>query len=166
MGHPGKRAPTVQLCDDPKGFVPLAQRQHALGPYPLDPNLIAQGIPPDDRVDANAHLYGPVEGTPLLSGTPPAPEATPPGPEGQAPESAAPTAPPEPPSDTSPPPEAVPAAPSSFAGNGTGASPSVAVARYNPRTGAYMASDGHLYHQSNLVAAAPKAWTDLVLGEQ
>jgi phospholipid/cholesterol/gamma-HCH transport system substrate-binding protein len=26
MGHPGKRAPTVQLCDDPKGFQPLATR--------------------------------------------------------------------------------------------------------------------------------------------
>ncbi len=23
MGHPGKRAPTVELCDDPKGFQPL-----------------------------------------------------------------------------------------------------------------------------------------------
>ena len=31
QGHPGKRAPTVELCNDPRGFVPLAQRQHALG---------------------------------------------------------------------------------------------------------------------------------------
>ena len=34
MGHPGKRAPTVEICDSDKPFVPLAQRQHALGPVP------------------------------------------------------------------------------------------------------------------------------------
>jgi phospholipid/cholesterol/gamma-HCH transport system substrate-binding protein len=166
MDHPGKRAPTVQLCDDPTGFVPLAQRQHALGPYPLDPNLIAQGIPPDDRVDADAHLYGPTEGTPLPPGTSPAPEAAPPVPEQTPPSQTGVTPDPVIPA---PLPEAVPgptAAPSSFAGNKSGASPSVAVAGYNPRTGAYMGSDGHLYHQSNLVAAAPKAWRDLVLGAQ
>jgi virulence factor Mce-like protein len=165
MGHPGKRAPTVQLCDDPSGFAPLAERQHALGPYPIDPNLIAQGIPPDDRVDADARLYGPIEGTPLPPGVPSAqgatapaaPEQTPPSPTGDAPPQANPPPLPE------PDPAAVP---SSFAGNETGASPSVAVARYNPRTGAYMASDGHLYHQSNLTVTAPKAWTDLVLGAQ
>jgi virulence factor Mce-like protein len=164
MGHPGKRAPTVQLCDDPNGFTPLAQRQHALGPYPIDPNLIAQGIPPDARVDADARLYGPIEGTPLPPGVPSAQDATAPGPAGEAPASIPSPAPENP----APPPELMPgaAAPSSFAGNGTGASSSVAVARYNPRTGAYMASDGHLYHQSNLAATVPKAWTDLVLGGQ
>ncbi|MGH3582172.1 MAG: MCE family protein, partial [Mycobacterium sp.] len=36
--HPGKRAPTVQLCDDPRGFIPLAMRQHITGPAPFDPN--------------------------------------------------------------------------------------------------------------------------------
>jgi hypothetical protein len=164
MGHPGKRAPTVQLCDDPKGFVPLAERQHALGPYPIDPNLIAQGIPPDDRVDADDHQYGPIEGTPLPPGVPPATEVTAPTPPSPADNTT-------PPVDSSPlpPPQPVPGdavAPSSFAGNDTGASASVAVARYNPRTGAYMAADGHLYRQSNLAAAAPKAWTDLVLGAQ
>jgi phospholipid/cholesterol/gamma-HCH transport system substrate-binding protein len=191
VGHPGKRAPTVQLCDDPKGFVPLAQRQHSLGPYPIDPNLIAQGIPPDDRVDRDANIYGPIEGTALPPGVPPVSEATAPGPEGESPESTVPTAPletpptpvapaqsPPPPTDEAttpanssplPEPQLVPgaaASPSSFAGNETGASPSVAVAHYNPRTGSYMASDGHLYRQSNLAPAAPKAWTDLVLGAQ
>jgi virulence factor Mce-like protein len=68
MGHPGKRAPTVQLCDDPKGFQPLAMREHALGPYPFDPNLIAQGVPPDDRVDFNDRIFAPIEGTPLPPG--------------------------------------------------------------------------------------------------
>jgi hypothetical protein len=75
MGHPGKRAPTVELCDDPKGFQPLAMREHALGPYPFDPNLIAQGVPVDDRVDFNDRIFAPIEGTPLppgatLDGTP------------------------------------------------------------------------------------------------
>ncbi len=168
MGHPGKRAPTVQLCDDPKGFVPLAQRQHALGPYPLDPNLIAQGIPPDGRVDADAHLYGPIEGTPLPPGSAPAPETlpTPAGPA-QTPPSPADDA--TIPADSSSPPQPLPGAvvaPSSFAGNETGVSAPVAVAHYNPRTGAYMASDGHLYRQSNLAPTGPKAWTDLVLGAQ
>ena len=32
-------------------FEPLAMRQHALGPAPFDPSLIAQGIPIDDRAD-------------------------------------------------------------------------------------------------------------------
>jgi phospholipid/cholesterol/gamma-HCH transport system substrate-binding protein len=76
MGNPGKRAPTVQICDSDKPYMPLAMRQHVFGPYPLDPNLLSQGIPPDDRVTANDHLFGPVDGTPLPpgaepSGTPP-----------------------------------------------------------------------------------------------
>ena len=78
MGHPGKRAPTVELCNDPKGYQPLAIRQHALGPYPIDPNLIAQGIPLDDRVDFNDRIYAPLEGTPLPPGAVPA--GTPPDP--------------------------------------------------------------------------------------
>ena len=82
MAHPGKRAPTVELCNDPKGYQPLAMRQHSLGPYPIDPNLIAQGIPPDDRVDFSDRLYAPVEGTPLPPGAIPAgtpPDPLPPG---------------------------------------------------------------------------------------
>ena len=51
---PGKRAPTVQICNSDKPFEPLAMRQHATGPAPIDPSLIAQGIPIDDRADARA----------------------------------------------------------------------------------------------------------------
>lgn len=50
MTKPGKRAPTVEICNSDKEYMPLAERQHALGPYPLDPNLLSQGLPPDDRV--------------------------------------------------------------------------------------------------------------------
>ncbi len=71
MAHPGKRAPTVQMCDSDQSYEPLALRQHALGPAPLDPNLISQGIPPDTRVDPSAGLYGPLDGTPLPPGPPP-----------------------------------------------------------------------------------------------
>jgi len=75
LNHPGKRAPTVELCNDPNGYQPLAQRQHALGPYPLDPNLISQGVPPDSRALPDANIYGPVNGSPLppgITGPPPA----------------------------------------------------------------------------------------------
>jgi len=64
MGHPGKRAPTVQMCDGDKPFEPVAERQHVLGPYPLDPNLISQGVPPDDRTTLGDNIFGPNEGTP------------------------------------------------------------------------------------------------------
>src|ERR1700744_125925 len=56
MGHPGKRAPTVEICNSDKPFIPIAMRQHILGPYPLDPNLLSQGIPPDDRTTADKRI--------------------------------------------------------------------------------------------------------------
>src|SRR6516164_1171212 len=78
MGQPGKRAPTVEICESDKPFMPLAMRQHVFGTYPLDPNLIAQGILPDDRVNFNRErIFGPVEGTPLPPGA--VPRGTPPG---------------------------------------------------------------------------------------
>ncbi|MCV7260182.1 MCE family protein [Mycobacterium shimoidei] len=80
MGQPGKRAPTVEICESDKPYMPLAMRQHVLGPYPLDPNLLSQGVPPDDRITANDRIFGPVEGTPLPSGA--VPRGTPPGPRG------------------------------------------------------------------------------------
>jgi phospholipid/cholesterol/gamma-HCH transport system substrate-binding protein len=51
-------------------------------------------------------------------------------------------------------------APSAFSG-GASSGPSVAIAKYNPRTGEYMGSDGKLYRQADL-AAAPKTWQDLM----
>jgi phospholipid/cholesterol/gamma-HCH transport system substrate-binding protein len=83
MGHPGKRAPTVEICNSDKPFMPLAMRQHVLGPSPLDPNLLAQGIPPDDRATSNKRIFGPIEGTPLPPGA--VPRGTPPGPRGANP---------------------------------------------------------------------------------
>lgn len=64
MAQPGKRAPTVEICESDELFQPLAMRQHVLGPYPVDPGLIAQGVPPDSRVTHDANLFGPAEGTP------------------------------------------------------------------------------------------------------
>ncbi|MDH6245338.1 MlaD family protein [Mycobacterium sp. OTB74] len=80
LDHPGKRAPTVELCNDPNGFQPLAQRQHALGPYPIDPNLIAQGVRPDDRSLPDNNIYGPIEGSGLPPGVAERPQAPPPPP--------------------------------------------------------------------------------------
>jgi virulence factor Mce-like protein len=74
MGVPGKRAPTVEQCYSDQPYKPLAMRQHTTGPYPIDPNLIAQGVPPDSRVTLPENIYAPIEGTPR----PPGP-ATPPG---------------------------------------------------------------------------------------
>src|SRR5690606_38401498 len=52
------------------------------------------------------------------------------------------------------------ASPSSFGDKDSGG-PSVAVAKYNPRTGEYMGPDGALYQQANL-AKTPTSWTDLM----
>jgi virulence factor Mce-like protein len=83
MGHPGKRAPTVEICNSDKPYMPLAMRQHILGPSPVDPNLLAQGIPPDDRATADQRIFGPIEGTPLPPGA--VPRGTPAGPRGANP---------------------------------------------------------------------------------
>ena len=83
MGHPGKRAPTVEICNSDKPYMPLAMRQHILGPSPIDPNLLAQGIPPDDRATADQRIFGPLEGTPLPPGA--VPRGTPAGPRGANP---------------------------------------------------------------------------------
>jgi virulence factor Mce-like protein len=99
MDHPGKRAPTVQLCDDPKGYQPIAMRDHALGPSPFDPNLVAQGVPLDDRVDFNDRIFAPIEGTPLPPGAGAMPGGMPTDPlsaMGPPPPSAPPQAPPPP----------------------------------------------------------------------
>jgi phospholipid/cholesterol/gamma-HCH transport system substrate-binding protein len=54
-----------------------------LGPSPLDPNLLSQGVPPDDRVTVNDRLFGPLEGTPLPPGA--VPRGAPAGPRGENP---------------------------------------------------------------------------------
>ena len=173
MGHPGKRAPTVQICDSDQPFVPLAMRQHVTGPYPIDPSATAQGVPPDDRLTFQDHIYGPLNGTPRPPDPVPAPAAGPPGPDQSSPPANAPEgqqspgqSSPAPPSDgpTAQIPGGQPAvAPSSFDTGAPGAGPSVAVVKYDPRTGAYMGPDGHMYAQTDL-ASTPhqRSWTDLV----
>ncbi|MEU5762164.1 MlaD family protein [Nocardia sp. NPDC047648] len=47
--NPAKRAPTAALCNSDEEFRPLATEQPLLGPYPRDPGLEGQGIPPDSR---------------------------------------------------------------------------------------------------------------------
>lgn len=199
MDHPGKRAPTVDICDSDQQYQPLAMRQHVLGPSPLDPNLIAQGVPLDDRVTRGDNIFGPIEGTPMPGDAPPlsapavgpaaAPPIPPPPPPGDA--AAAPSEPapagagdPGSPADapgqqgpesapgvsTSPPdvsgvspPAAPPAVPNS-ATTGALGQPSFAAARYDPRTGRFMAPDGQVFTQTDLVSVgAPRDWRDLVM---
>ncbi len=177
MGHPGKRAPTVDICDSDRPYEPLAMRQHALGPYPIDPNLLAQGIPPDDRVTFGDNIFGPVEGTPLPpgaspAGTPPstpAPSASPPSPESAPPPPAPGEVPPPAPSPAGGPSPAAgpdgavaPASANSFGAGALTPGPSVAVAQYNPLTGQYVTPGGQVFRQSDLVApAATRTWRDL-----
>jgi phospholipid/cholesterol/gamma-HCH transport system substrate-binding protein len=182
MGQPGKRAPTVEICESDKPFQPLAMRQHVFGTYPLDPNLIAQGIPPDDRVNWNRErIFGPVEGTPLPPGavprgTPPSAGPPPlPAPLNPAAQMSAvsPIAPIDVPSPLSGPPtgaaSGAPAgpsvAPSAFGHDASRPGPSVAIAQYDPHTGSYVAPDGQVYRQSDLVKPvtpkAPKTWKDM-----
>jgi phospholipid/cholesterol/gamma-HCH transport system substrate-binding protein len=186
LDHPGKRAPTVELCDDPRGFVPQAMREHILGPYPFDPNLVAQGVPPDDRTDFNNRIYAPKEGTPLPPGAAPA-GTPPPGPAPAPPMQVGVNTLPVPPASADPatlppaqgpllPEQAVPGAPA-VAPNGvasatpnayTGAAtrPSLGVGHYDPRTGSYMTPDGEMHDVTALAGsgsgAPPKTWKDLL----
>lgn len=149
MGQPGKRAPTVEICESDRNYEPLAMRQHATGPYPIDPNLIAQGIPPDDRVTFNDHIYGPLEGTPPPPGPAPAAVAPPPAPAEE------PTAQPLPPAD------GATVAPSAFTPGGDG--PSVAIATYDPTTGQFATPDGTVARQTDVVSGGgDQTWTDLL----
>ena len=201
QGHPGKRAPTVEICESDKPFEPIAMRQHMFGTYPLDPSLIAQGIPPDDRVNWNRErIFGPVAGTPMPPGAVPRGPGAPPPPGPPLPASTMgevspiapldvpsspvglprPSAPPSLPATSPfaapspvvapPPPEAPPggapsaplAAPSAFGRYAPEPGPSVAIAQYDPHTGTYVAPDGQVYRQSDLVTKkAPKTWKDM-----
>ncbi|OBK33389.1 hypothetical protein A5658_01715 [Mycobacterium sp. 1245111.1] len=151
MAKPGKRAPTVEICDSDRPYEPLAMREHVYGPYPLDPNLLAQGVPPDDRATSDGHIFGPREGTPP---GPPAPGAPAP------PERPAPPGPP-PPSATG---ASTPAAPSEFRPGDSGRQPSFAFAQYDPGSGKYLTPDGHTYRRSDLAAGTVvKTWKDMLL---
>jgi len=116
MGHPGKRAPTVEICNSDKPYEPLAMHQHVFGPNPFDPNLIAQGIPPDSRANLNENTFGPIEGTPLP-------------PIGPAPGPVA-------PNEAPPGVDDVPAVtPNSFSNNAVPQGNGIATANYDPGTG-------------------------------
>ncbi|MGV9331448.1 MCE family protein [Nocardia sp. NPDC003726] len=52
--NPAKRAPTAALCNSDQEFQPLATEQPLLGPYPHDPSLEGQGVPPDSRWNQGA----------------------------------------------------------------------------------------------------------------
>ena len=160
---PGKRAPTVKECYSDLPYQPVAMRQHALGPYPFDPNLVAQGVPVDDRVTFGDQIFAPVEGTPLPPGAPHLPGAAPPEVPPPPEETPAP-----PPSEAAPPPPAAPSdgsavAPSSFTPNGNAPGPSVGVTQYDPQSGTYAAPDGQVYRQTDLVTGAAQSWRDLIL---
>ncbi len=45
MGHPGKRAPTVELCNDPKGFQPIGDARTRAWAEPVRPESDRAGCP-------------------------------------------------------------------------------------------------------------------------
>ena len=145
QGQPGKRAPTVEICESPNPYEPLAMRQHATGPYPIDPNLLAQGIPPDDRVTFQDHIFGPLEGTPMPPGPAPVDAGAPIGPAAGASPDSAPVV-----------------APSAFTTTG-GAGPSVAIATYDPQTGQFATPDGGVYRTADVLRNPDRqSWQDLL----
>lgn len=169
MGQPGKRAPTAEICNSDQNYEALAPKQPVLGPAPRDPNLEAQGIPPDSRWFPDQGLYSP----PGQGPPPPSDVST----------SSAPTSMPVPPPGTGmdapppgmngpsggnvlPPPDSeavVPAvSPSGYGPSVT--SGSIHFAHYNPRTGEFMGSDGKVHRQNDLVSGSkPQSWRDLLL---
>ena len=148
MGQPGKRAPTVEICESEQPFSPLSMRQQVTGPYPFDPSLVSQGIGLDDRVTLNDNIYGPLDGTPRPPG---------PAPAAPAPTEAVPAAP----AGNSP--VVAPSAftPGAFTPGVSG--PSVAVATYDPKTGQFATPDGTVARQTSMVSPdGPQNWTDLM----
>ncbi|EUA30324.1 mce family domain protein [Mycobacterium xenopi 4042] len=77
MDKPGKRAPTVEICKSDKPYMPLAMRQHTLGPTPRSQPARAghSARRPGHR---QRQALRPTEGTPLPPGA--IPRGTPPGP--------------------------------------------------------------------------------------
>jgi virulence factor Mce-like protein len=162
MTKPGKRAPTVEICDSDQPYMPLALRQHSLGPPPIDPNLIAQGLPLDDQITYSRDTTGPIDGTPPPPGPVPlqAPGAPTPAPPSEQPPSSPSGLPPGP----LPGPADVPSAqPNAATISQTSAAPAAAVVQYDPRTGRYIAPDGQAYRQTDLGPQGSPKWTDLVL---
>ena len=160
MGVPGKRAPTVQQCNSDTPYEPLAMRQHVLGPNAFDPNLVAQGIPPDNRgAGPDAGLYAPVEGTAPIPGSPPTPVASSGG-ESAPPTQEAPAAAPFQPTPSGVDEPSV--APSGFENGEYKGVPPVAIAQYDPRTGSYITPAGERFVQSDLADPAATSWTDLL----
>lgn len=184
MTKPGKRAPTAEMCNSDQEYEPIAQKQPFLGPYPRDPGLEAQGVPPDSRWFPDQGLYAaPGLGPPAPNTPPPAPPTTmlvpppagnidTPSPPPNLPASPPPTDTPavHPPSDTPPPPPMphLPEdtnTPAAFSESGS-AEPSVGFANYNPRTGEYFAPDGTMYRQTDLVpATTSRTWKNLLLND-
>ncbi|WKG04061.1 MCE family protein [Mycolicibacterium sp. HK-90] len=179
MTKPGKRAPTAEMCNSDEQFEPVAQKQPVIGPYPRDPGLEAQGIPPDSRWFPDQGLYSaPGEGPSAPNTPPPAPPTTMlvPPPAGGVDKPSPPPALPGTPevADTpaaQPPPVDVPTtsginnAPAGFAGS-LPTTHGIQFANYNPRTGEYVGPDGKLYQQANLATASGKrTWQDLILSQ-
>ncbi|MGV0813375.1 MlaD family protein [Mycolicibacterium boenickei] len=180
MTKPDKRAPTAEMCNSDEQFEPVAQKQPVIGPYPRDPGLEAQGIPPDSRWFPDQGLYSaPGEGPPAPNTPPPAPPTTmlvpPPagGVDKPSPPPALPGTPEVADTPAAQPPPAEPSttggannAPAAYSGGGS-MTEGIQFADYNPRTGEYVGPDGKLYQQANLATGSgQRTWQDMLLSQR
>lgn len=184
---PGKRAPTVALCRDPRGYVPVGNNPWRGPPVPV-------GTPVTDplmTLPQNKYPYIPPEadydpGPPVTSlppGVPagPGPAATAPYPKQGPPVTPGPVPPPlpfqAPPDQQVPPygrpPTSVPTGTESPAsdpdlgGNPSPAdntpSPAASVTTYDPESGQYLDPQGQIGVFSTTSTAAAENWVDLML---
>lgn len=171
MEYPGKRAPTVQLCRDPQGYVPLGTNpwRGPTVPYgtPItDPRMtLPQNkypfLPPDADYDPGAPVVDLPPGVPPGPGpalTPPYPLPVPPNTPGPQPPPLPYQAPPDqylPPYGQQP---AAPPAPAEQA-------PAVPSAAYDEKTGAFLDPNGGIsvYAAGASGLRAVENWADLML---
>ena len=183
---PGKRAPTVQLCRDPKGYVPLGSNPWRGPPVPYGtPIEDGRNILPPNKFPNIPPQVDPDPGPPVVQlppgvqpGPGPAPHApfplpVPPNKPGPPPPPAPYYAPPDqvaPPYGRTPPPAEVPAPPVPPADGPLPAeAPPLAspagLGSYDPHTGVFADADGGtgVYAPGADDLAPPQTWADLMM---
>jgi phospholipid/cholesterol/gamma-HCH transport system substrate-binding protein len=181
---PGKRAPTIQLCRDPRGYVPLGSNPWRGPPVPVgtpitDPRMILPQnkypyIPPEADYDPGPPVVQLPPGVPPGPGpalTPPYPAAVPPA-SGPPPAPLPYVAPPgesvppygQPPAAPPPPPAPLPAE-APMASSANPQSVRIATAKYDPKTGVFQDPNGDfgVFADGAAKIVPAETWVDLML---
>ncbi|CAM3105830.1 MCE family protein [Mycobacterium intermedium] len=181
---PGKRAPTIQLCRDPRGFVPIGSNPWRGPPIPYDtPVTNGLNILPPNHFPYVPPEADPDPGIPIVG--PPPPGVTP----GPGPAPHQPAYDPPPPNDTLPPPGNPPWMPPNYPpvppqlpypkylpppGPPLGTGPAepqasgVLYAPYDPNTGEFKDPTGGtgIFASGRVGASSAENWVDLMLAPQ